>query len=64
MSKPKPKSSQRKINKRLETGTSHVGGPATFTPSNPLDISDEEVRRRRAIREDREDIAAAFPNNY
>lgn len=49
--------------------TSHVGGAMTsssdvpstvYSRTNPYEISDEEVRRRRAIRENREDIQAAF----
>lgn len=39
--------------------------PSTVSNStNPNEISDEEVRRRRAIREDREDIQAAFGTGY
>ena len=50
-------------NKRLNKKTSHVGGPTTYH-TNHYEISDEEVKQRRAAREDREDIQAAFPNNY
>ena len=58
-------------NKRLKNISAHVGGAvksnsnipsATYSGTNPYEISDEEVRRRRAIREDREDIQAAFGN--
>ena len=64
---PKPKR-----NKRRMQGISHVGGamvsdsdiPSTVIHTNPNEISDEEVKTRRTAREDREDIAAAFPSKY
>lgn len=55
----KPKRNKRKMKK-----SSHLGGAvisSTISNSiNPYEISDEEVRARRAARENREDIAAAF----
>lgn len=63
-----------KRNKRLMYGSSHVGGGTTNKDSdvpstihsrtNSYEISNEEVQRRRIIRENREDIAAAFGNGY
>lgn len=44
-------------------GISHVCGAmisSTNPSTNPNEISEEEVKSRRAAREDREDIAAAF----
>ena len=35
-----------------------------FGATNPYEISDEEVRRRRAEREHQEDIEAAFGTGY
>ena len=57
-----------KRNKRLNKKSSHVGGaintstdiPSTHSSTNPYEMSDEEVRVKRAARENREDIAAAF----
>jgi len=54
-------------NKRLNQRVSHVGGPMisnessdvppTFSDTtNPYEISDEEVRKKRAEREDKEDM--------
>lgn len=42
----------------------HAGGSISSNPTNPYEISDDEVRRRRAIRENKEDIAAAFGIGY
>lgn len=56
-------------NKRLYKRVSHVAGamtressdvPSTIPNTNPYEMSDEEVRVKRAARENREDIAAAF----
>ncbi len=64
----KPKRNKRKMKKSF-----HIGGtvksnsdvPATIHSStNPYEISDEEVRQKRAIRENREDIQAAFGLGY
>ncbi len=49
-----------KKNKESTEGPFHAGGSINGNPTNPNEISDEEVRRRRAIREDKEDMQAAF----
>lgn len=49
-----------KRNKRRIQGTSHIGGAMsdTFdTSDTPYEISEQEVRRRKLIREDKEDLA-------
>lgn len=56
------KRSKNNINHRLNDKKNHIGGSMISNMVNPLDISDEEIKRKRAIREDKEDMDAAFRN--
>lgn len=46
----------KKINPRLAGRGSHVGGPVASNSLDPMDLSDDAIKEKRAAREEEEDL--------